>query len=296
MIDFEDMRYFVEVLDQGGFNRAAAVLGVSKSVVSRRIAAMEEDLGARLLSRTTHGVTPTEAGLEFKARAEAMLGSLSEAREAVAREGGEMVGRLRISAPLAFGMRHIAPLLAQMAERHPKLELEVSLSDRVVDLIGERFDVAVRIGELRDSRLVARRIAAVRTVVVASPAYLERRGRPTSPADLGAHDCLIYTGSVSLDWTLYSGKRQVVVRPTGRLRSDNGETLVAWAVAGLGIAYVPSYVLGDALENGSLLAILNDCLAPDFGVYVVRPPGRNVPAKLRTLIDNLVEHFSSATL
>src|SRR5262245_1426204 len=226
MSELDDLRSFVEVVDTGGFNRAARRLGVSKSIVSRRIARMEAELGTRLLSRTTRGISPTEAGLEFKLRSERILAEFDEAREAVAQQAGEVAGRLRLSAPLAFGVRHIAPVLADLAKRHPRLELDVSYSDRLVDLIAERFDAAIRIGLLRDSSLVARRIAPARSVVVASPDYLARKGRPAAPGDLTAHDCLIYTGGIGADWQFCSGKRTVSVRPNGRLRSDSGEALV----------------------------------------------------------------------
>lgn len=293
MTDLDDMRYFVEVVEQGGFNRAAARLGVSKSIVSRRIARMEADLGARLLSRTTHGISPTEAGLEFKARGEKILADFAEAREAVALQGGQMAGRLRVSAPLSFGMRHVAPVLAAMAERHPRLEIDVSFSDRLVDLISERFDAAVRIGALRDSSLVARKVASVRALLVASPAYLERKGRPAVPADLSAHECLIYSGSLAPDWKLRSGKRPISVRPAGRLRSDNGDTLVQWAIAGLGIVNTPSFLVGREIERGILETVLDEYEAPEYGVYVIRPPGTTVPAKVRALIDDLVSYFES---
>jgi DNA-binding transcriptional LysR family regulator len=156
MMDLEDLRSFVEVVETGGFNRAARRLGVSKSIVSRRIARLEADLGTRLVNRTTRGISPTETGLELKARSERILAELEEAREAVVRQVDGVVGRLRLSLPLSFGVRHVAPLLAEMAQRHPRLELDVSYSDRLVDLIGERFDAAIRIGVLQDSSLVAR--------------------------------------------------------------------------------------------------------------------------------------------
>lgn len=292
MIELEDMRYFVEIADSGGFSRAAARLGVSKSIVSRRIARIEEHLGARLLNRTTRGVTATDAGLEFKARAERLLADYDEALDAVAVHGGEVVGRLRISAPLSFGIHHLAPVLAELAAAHPRLELDVSLTDRLVDLIGERIDAAIRIGKLEDSSHVARRIAPIRSLVVASPAYLARKGRPARPEDLaGDHDCLIYTGSRSPDWVFTRGEEAVSVRPRGRLRSDSGETLVAWAVAGLGIAQLPSFLLGDTVDTGALVPLLLDHPTPEFGMYVVRPPGPHAPGKVRALTEALLRHF-----
>jgi DNA-binding transcriptional LysR family regulator len=292
--DLSDMRLFVEVVERGGFNRAASRLGVSKSIVSRRVAALEADLGTRLLARTTRGISPTEAGLEFKRRSERILAEVAEAREAVAERGGEMVGRLRLSVPQVFGVRHITPLLADMAARHPRLEIDVSFSDRLVDLIGEHFDAAIRIGILRDSSLVARRISPVRAALVASPAYLERRGRPKEPADLLRHDCLIYTGVSNPDWQLRVGKRWVSIRPPGRLRSDNGEATVRWAVEGLGIANAPSFLLGREMRSGALEIVLPDYPTPEIGIYVLRPPGKNVPAKVRALIDAMVDRFGDA--
>lgn len=291
MIDLEDMRFLVEVIESGGLSRAATRLGISKSILSRRISRMEDELGARLLSRTTRGISPTEAGLEFKARCERMLAEYEEAREALARHGGEVSGRLRLSAPLSFGQRHVAPVLAELAASHPKLELDVSFTDRIVDLIGERYDAAIRIGNLQDSSLVTRRIAPVRALVVASPDYVARHGRPASPADLTRHECLIYTGSASGEWTFRSGKRLVSARPAGRLRSDSGDTLVDWAVAGLGIAMVPTFLLGESLEKGALVPLLLDYPAPEFGVHVLRPPGPYVPGKVRVLIDALVQRI-----
>lgn len=291
MIEMDDMRCFVEVVDSGGFSRAARLLGISKSMVSRRIARIEADLGARLLDRTTRGISPTEAGLEFKARVERILTEFDEAREAVAEQGGGVIGRLRLSAPLSFGVRHVAPVLARMAIRHPRLELDVSYSDRIADLIGERFDAAIRIGTLRDSSLIARRIAPVRSVVVASPDYLARNGRPHTPSDLSAHECLIYTGSIEPVWKFRTGKRTISFRPTGRLRSDNGDVMIRWAMEGLGIAYGPSFLVADGIESGALEPLLVDYTIADEGIHVLRPPGAYVPSKVRVLTDILVERF-----
>ena len=291
MTDLEDLLNFIEVVENGGFNRAAKRLGISKSIVSRRIARLEKELGARLLSRTTRGVSPTEAGLEFKARGERILADLEEARDAVAQKGEGVVGRLRVSVPLTFGVRHVAPVLTSLACRHPRLELDVSYTDRIADLIGDHLDAAIRIGNLQDSSLIARRIAPVRAALVASPAYLGRHGRPESPNDLAQHECLIYTGQTSPVWQFGSGKRLLSVRPSGRLRSDSSEALLQWAVAGLGIAHLPSFLVADDVENGSLVPLLQAYQAPEFGIYVVRPPGAHVPGKVRVLIDALVERF-----
>jgi DNA-binding transcriptional LysR family regulator len=285
--ELEELRTFVEVIESGGLNRAAARLGVSKSIISRRITRLETDLGTRLLSRSPRGISPTEAGIEFKARCDWILAELDEARDAVAQQGRSVRGRLRLSAPLAFGVRHLAPVLADLASAHPDLEIDVSYTDRVVDLIGERFDAAVRIGSLRDSSLVVRKIAPVHAILVASPDYLARHG----PQDLVGHECLIYTGSLVPEWQFQLGKRRIAIRPEGRLRSDSGEAILQWAIAGLGIADAPSFLVSDAIESGALEPLLLNYPRPEYGIHVVRPPGSHVPGKVRVLIDTLVERF-----
>jgi DNA-binding transcriptional LysR family regulator len=289
--ELEELRTFVEVIESGGLNRAAARLGVSKSIISRRITRLEADLGTRLLSRSTRGIIPTEAGIEFKARCDRILAELDEARDAVAQQGRSVRGRLRLSAPLAFGVRHLTPVLADLASAHPDLEIDVSYTDHVVDLIGERFDAAVRIGSLRDSSLVVRNIAPVHAVLVASPGYLARHGRPRTPQDLMGHECLIYTGSLVPEWSFLSGRRRISIRPEGRLRSDSGEAILQWAIAGIGIADSPSFLVSDAIESGALEPLLLNHPRPEYGIHVVRPPGSHVPGKVRVLIDTLVERF-----
>lgn len=291
MSEIDDLRIFIEVVESGGFNRAARRLGLSKSIVSRGIARLEADLGARLLSRTTRGISPTDAGLELKARGERILADYQDAREAVAQRGGDVVGRLRLSVPLSFGVRHVAPVLGELASRHPRLELDVSYTDQIADLIQERFDAAIRIGQLQDSSLVARKIAPARAVVVASPDYLETHGHPAVPAELATHECLQYSGRTVPEWQFRCGKRVLSVRVGGRLRSDNGEVIIQWAAAGLGIANVPTFLVSDVIESGALVPLLVDYPAPEAGIFVVRPPGSYVPGKVRLLIDTLVERF-----
>lgn len=296
MIELEDLRSFVEVAESGGLNRAAARSGISKSILSRRISRLEADLGTRLLSRSTRGISLTEAGIGFKTRCDRILAELEEARDAVAQQGRSVHGRLRLSAPLSFGVRCLSPVLAELARLYPALELDVSYSDQVIDLIGERFDAAVRIGSLRDSALVARRIAPTRSVLAASPEYLARYGRPNSPEDLTGHECLIYTGRVVPEWQFKSGKRSISIRPEGRLKSDSGEAILQWALAGLGIADAPSFLVADAIGSGALEPLLMQYPAPEYGIYVVRPPGPYVPRKVRVLIDLLLERFKTSIM
>jgi DNA-binding transcriptional LysR family regulator len=291
MSDLDALRAFIEVVEAGGFSRAALRLGLSKSIVSRRVSGLEADLGARLLSRTTRGISPTEAGLEFKLRAERILSDLEEAREAVAQSGESIGGTLRIALPLSFGLRHVQPLLTDLALEHPRLKIEASYSDAFVDLVAERFDAAVRLGVLADSSLVARRIAPIHAAVVASPAYLERRGTPTTPADLADHDAVVQSGMRQGDsWRFQDGKRTITVRPDARFRADNGEAVTQAAIAGLGVAMLPTFLISDAIEAGTLIPVLNDFTIGEAGLYLVRPPGP-ASARVRVLTDRMVEAF-----
>jgi DNA-binding transcriptional LysR family regulator len=290
MSELDDIRAIIAVINGGGLSRAARHLGISKSIVSRRIARLEEDLGTSLLHRTTRGVSATDAGLEFKERGERILGELSEARDAVARHHGELSGRLRLALPLSFGLRYITPLLIKLATDNPKLEIEASYSDRHVNLVEEHFDAAVWLGTLKDSTLVSRRIAPLHITMVASPAYLAQREMPTVPADLSEHDCLIYQGPHGRSqWEFQVGRRRIVISPTGRFHADNAEGLLKAAEAGLGIAAAPSYLAADSIAAGRVTPLLTDFPFLGRSVYVVRPPGSYVPAKVRALIDLLVE-------
>ncbi len=296
MVELQDMRALVEVITNGGFARAARRLGVAKSIVSRRIARIEAELGTTLLNRTTRGITPTEAGLEFSERARRILTDLAEARDVVACQNGEVAGRLRVSLPLSFGLRYMMPLLTALRAAHPRLEIDVSYDDSVVDLLMERFDAAIRIGRLPDSTLVARRVAAVSLIIVASPAYLEKHKTPRDPKDLCAHECLVYTGSREKQaWRFQSGRTRLSFFPVGRFQSDNGEGLIQAAEAGLGVAALPDFIVSDSIKAGLLVPLLTNYSLQEGAIYVVRPPGRIVAAKTRAFVDVVVEHFGAAT-
>lgn len=289
MLDLEDIQAFAEVAEAQSFGRAGQRLGLSKSMVSRRVARLEAELGAQLLSRTTRGVAVTEAGLEFKERADRVLAELEAARDDLAQRGEEIVGSLRLSAPLSFGMTHLSAVLAELAVRHPKLQVEVSYSDRFVDLIGERYDAAVRIGVLEDSSLVARKIAPIRAAAIASPAFLETHGVPARPEDLEGLPAVM---SGSEAWRFQDGKRTITVRPEGRFKADNGPAILAAAAAGLGVAMLPTFLVGPSIDKGEVVPLLLDFPAPPLGLYVVRPPpAAHMPAKVRALTDLLIERF-----
>jgi DNA-binding transcriptional LysR family regulator len=289
MLDLEDIQAFAEVAEAQSFGRAGQRLGLSKSMISRRVARLEAELGTQLLSRTTRGVSVTEAGIEFKERADRVLAELEAARDDLAQRGEEIVGSLRLSAPLSFGMTHLSAVLAELAVRHPKLHLDVSYSDRFVDLIGERYDAAVRIGTLEDSSLVARKIAPIRAALVASPAFLATHGTPVRPEDL---DGLSAVTSGAEVWRFLDGKRTVTVRPEGRFKADNGPAVLAGAAAGLGVAMLPTFLMGPAIDRGEVVPLLLDFPTPPAGLYVVRPPpAAHMSGKVRALTELMLERF-----
>ena len=287
-VDLLDVLAFVRVAETGAFSRAAERMGMSKSIVSRRVARLEEQLGARLLVRSAQGAQPTDAGRAYYERAANVLVELEAAQEVVAEAVHEVAGPLRVTGPLSFGIEHLAPALADFAVAHPRVELDVSLEDRAVDLAGEGFDLAVRIGTLRDSSLIARRIAPVRKVPVASPAYLEARGRPAHPRDLGSHDILLYANE---QWRFRVAGRWEHARGEPKMRANNGEMLRRAAEAGLGICVLPSFIAARGLESGALEPLLRDYPLEEAGLYAVMPPGRATTARVRALVDFLVGRF-----
>lgn len=287
-MEIEDIQAFVAIADAGGLSPAAQRLGVSKSIVSRRLARLEKSLGATLLTRTTRGASLTEAGATFREHASRIASEAETAREAVSQDG-KVRGRLRVSAPLSFSATHFAPVLAELATRHPELEIQASFSDRNVDLVAEGFDAAIRLGILGDSTLVARRIASFGGSLVASPDYLAKHGTPRTPDDLLNHAAV---NRINDEWPLQHDGRVIKVRPHARFTADNGAALVPAVLAGLGIALLPDFLIHDHLTSGALVAVLRDYPMPEAGVYVVRPPGGSAPCKVRVLIDLMAEKFA----
>ncbi|MFC3692485.1 LysR family transcriptional regulator [Chenggangzhangella methanolivorans] len=286
-MDIEELRTFVEVADAGGVTTAARRLGVSKSIVSRRLARLEEDLGVQLLARTTRGAALTEAGAMFRDHAARVCAEIDLAKETILPEG-ELRGRLRISAPLSFGPTHFAPALAAMALRHPQLHVATSYTDRFVDLIGEGFDCAIRVGYLQDSNLVARRVGPMFGKFVASPAYIAAHGSPETPEELVAHEALMQGTE---PWNVTDGDAVVAVQPRGRFKADNGLALLEAAVAGLGVAALPDCLTDEHVTSGALVPVMTRHPPPAAGVYVVRPPGLHPARKVRVLTELLIEMF-----
>lgn len=291
-MDLDDIKTLVEVIGSGGFVKAARRLGLAKSVVSRRIARIEVELGTQLVNRTTRGVAPTDAGRELVERGKRILVEITDAKEAVAAHRRGVAGSIRISLPLSFGIRLMTPVLASLRTAHPDLDVVASYSDTAVDLVAGRFDAAIRIGHLTSSTLVARRIAPVALILVASPDYVQRFGVPASPSDLARHQCIIHSGGPDRQvWRFQSAGKRWSISPRGRLHLDNGEGLLQAAEAGLGVAALPDFITSDSIKSGRLIALLSDYSLRGGALYVIRPPGSMVTPKVRALTELMVERF-----
>lgn len=286
-MDIEELRTFVEVAAAGGVSPAARRLGVSKSIVSRRLLRLEQELGVQLLARTTRGAALTEAGTTFRDHAARVCAEIDAAQETIL-PTGELRGRLRIAAPLTFGPTHFAPALAEMARRHPQLHVHASYSDRFVDLIAEGFDCAIRVGYLQNSNLIARRVGPIYGKLVASPGYIRANGSLETPEDVVAHQALMQ-GTES--WQFEDGDDVVTVNPQGRFKADNATALAAAAAAGLGIAWLPDCVTHDYIASGALVQVMTRHPPPSAAAYVLRPPGQHPERKVRVLTDLLIEYF-----
>ena len=286
-MDLEDLRTFVDVADAGGVSSAARRLGVSKSIVSRRLFRLEAELGVQLLARTTRGAALTEAGVTFREHAARVCSEIDIALETIM-PAGELRGRLRLAAPLSLGPTHLAPVFAEMARRHPLLHVHTSYSDRFVDIIAEGFDCAIRVGYLNDSNLIARRVGPVHGTLVASPAYIREHGAPEAPDELLAHQALMQGTET---WQFLDGDKTISVHPQGQFKADNGTALAAAAVAGLGIAWLPDHIIKGYLDSGALVSVMTRYPVPTGGLFVVRPPGQHSTRKVRVLTELLIEHF-----
>jgi len=293
--DIEAIAAFATVAERGSFVAAGKVLGRDPTVISRRVRALEARLGVRLLARSTRRVTLTEAGVAYLARVQPVLRDLMTAdREAAAFAAGAPRGRLRIAAPSTFGRMWLTPLLTEFLASHPAVTLEVSFSNRFVDLIGEGFDVAVRLGVLPDSRLVARKIARRQRLVCAAPAYLARHGEPATPEALARHACLIFSGFSTPHYWQFSNASGTTQAASvdGPFVSDDAEALVAAAVAGLGVMIATDWLVGRELADGRLVPILREWSVADEGaIYVVMPSSEGLPSKTRAFADFMVERM-----
>jgi DNA-binding transcriptional LysR family regulator len=288
--EFSTLQTFVTVVESGSLSRAAERLETTAGAVSRRIAALEQRLGLRLLNRTTRRLSLTEAGERYYEDVVGILRALEEAEDRVTHLSDAPRGNLRVAAPLSFGVRTLAPLLPGFVERHPALRVSIDLDDRLVDILGSGSDLALRIGPLGDSTLVARRICEYRRVVCAAPGYLRRRGEPSTPAELVGHDCLHYSNVALRDeWSFGRGDGGVeTVEVKGPLCANNGDLLREVAVAGMGICALPEFIAAEDLAAGRLKAILTGYEGPSLTLWALWPSRRFVPAKVRVFVDYLV--------
>lgn len=290
-MEIEDLRTFVEVADAGGVNSAARRLGVAKSIVSRRVLRLEEELGVQLLTRSTRGAALTEAGTLFRDRAADVCSSMDAAREEMSPDG-DLHGLLRVAAPASFSAQ-LATSLAKFGQRHPCLHVHIRFNDRYVDLVGEGFDCGIRVGYLPDSNLVARKIGSLGVRLYASPAYVAERGEPEHPGEILKHSA-ITPGTDS--WTFTKGDQSITVHPQGRFKADSAHVLVEAAVAGIGVVAMGELIANSHVTSGSLVPIMTDYQLPPVGIYVVRPSGQKPTRKVRVLIDLLAEEFAGAKL
>ncbi len=292
---FQEMSSFVAVAEAGSFVGAADATGLSKAAISRHVAELEQRLGARLLHRTTRRLSLTDDGQLFLARARETLAAVEEAEAEISSRSGEPSGRLRINAPLSFGVLQLAPLWGRFLARHPKVSLEVDLNDRVVDLVDEGYDLAVRITNLASSQLVGRRLATTRMVPCASPGYLREHGTPAHPSELARHATISYSYWAGRDaWTFTAPDGDSVsVRIRSRLYANNGDTCRAAALDGQGIVLQPDFIVADDLRRGDLVELLPGYRALELGIHAVYPTRKHLPLRTRRLVDFLVDAFAA---
>jgi DNA-binding transcriptional LysR family regulator len=284
---------FARVAETGSFSGAARALGLSKSLISRQVSALEAELGARLIARTTRSLTLTEAGRGYYEQVARILAQVEEADLSVSQLQATPRGKLRVNAPMSFSLLRLAPVLPDFLALYPEIDIDLAMNDRRVDLLEEGFDLAIRIGRLADSSLIARKLGPMRRIVCASPAYLAEHGVPDVPADLKTHACLCYSNADTVDEWRFSDPdgRPIAVEVKGRVRANNGDLLRVAALRGLGLVDLPSFLVGADLEAGRLVSVLQDFIRQDGGVHAVYPHARYLPPKIRVFIDFLAESW-----
>ena len=295
MDQLNDMATFASVVAEGSFSRAAHSLGLSKATISKRISRLEDRLGARLLNRTTRRLSLTEVGSAFHEHCSRLVAEAEEAEQTVTALTANPRGTLRVNVPMSFGRLHIARAIPQFLAQFPDLKVDITLDDAFVDLVYGGYDLAIRIADLPDSSLVARRLAPSRGVVCGSPGYFRCRGVPETPDDLRNHECLSYrylatTGS----WPFKRGQRTCSIPVSGSLSANNGDVLLAAAVAGIGLVLVPTFMVEQQLRSGALRPVLASYAESDFGIYAVYPHRRHVSPKVRAFVDYFAERFGPA--
>jgi DNA-binding transcriptional LysR family regulator len=289
---FEDIRTFIAVVQAKGFAGGGARLGLAKSAISRRIRDLEDRLGSRLLHRTTREIGLTEPGAEFYQRGLKLLEDLQEAEDVASTGGSQPVGELRVTAPVSFGIHCLAPVLSEFSARHPRLSVQIEFLDRHADLIGEGFDVAIRISRLKDSSLIARKLAPIRHAVCGSPEYFRKHGKPKTPADLQRHNALLYSYVEDPQHWQFTGSPAFAM--TSDFSCNNGDVLREMAIAGRGLAYLPTFIIYRAVEEGRLEVCLTEYSREPIGLYAVYPSTKNLSARVRVFVDFLAKSFGPA--
>lgn len=294
MLDLQQLNSFLAVVRAGSFVAAADATGLSKAAVSRHVAELEARLGVRLLHRTTRRLSLTDDGQRFHARAGELVAALEELEAETASSGGEATGLLRINAPLTFGNLHLAPLWPRFTAANPRVALDITLNDRVVDLVEEGYDLAIRITNLANSQLVSRRLATTRMVLCASPGYLAAHGVPTHPRELAEHQVLAYSyWSGGDDWRFRGPEGEVAVRVHPRIRTNSGDTCRVAALEGQGIVLQPDFLVGPDLRSGALVELLPDHRSIELGIHAVYASRKHLPMKTRRLVDFLAAAFAT---
>lgn len=288
----EELEAFLHVAETGSFTKAAQRLGISKSVISRRVSGLERRLGALLVSRTTHAVTLTELGAGFHERARRSLEDLDEAVEAVGLGAKAIRGLVRITAPTNLGTLHVLPAVTQLMALHEALEIDLDLNDRYVDITLGGFDLAIRIGDLKDSVLVSRKLGRIGRAVVGSPGYLSEKGMPVVPEDLERHECLTYANmNPAEQWRFLVRGEWRTIRTRGRLKTNDGSALLAAAIAGRGLVGLPRFITDEAVAAGRLVRVLEDFPLPEVGLFALFPSSARLPGRARAVLEHLAGHF-----
>jgi DNA-binding transcriptional LysR family regulator len=287
------LRVFVRLAERGSFSAVGRDFGISQSAVSKSVTALERDLGARLVNRTTRCVSLTESGTRYHERCRQILSDLEEADAAVANSSIGISGTLKIAAPVPFGLMFVAPRVARFQARHPALEINLDLSDQSLNLVEEKIDIAIRLGHLASPGLVARKLGDSPFVAVASPAYLALRGIPGTPKDLSTHNCLTYTNQSNLSAWVFEGNPKNSVSVSGNFRSNNLLALKDAAIAGIGIARLPLWMADAEIKAGSLRLVLENHHLPAFGIHAVFPSVRTIPEKVKLFVDFIQEELIS---
>ena len=293
MDKFAALQAFTAVVDAGSFQAASERLGITKSVVSRRVSQLEQSLQCRLLHRTTRKLSLTDEGKQFYQRAMQILSELEDAELETTHKSMEVRGRIKLAAPLSFGLLHLSSTLDEFLKQHPSIELELDLNDRNVNLVEDGFDMAVRIGQLEDSSLIAKRIGTSRNITCASTSYLDKHAPIEMPEDLSRHVALQYANiSYAEQWRYKDADGKVRQgKPQIRIRSNNGETLARSAISGLGLVSGPSFILGGHIASGDLVTVLENFERPAAGIYALYPPGRLIPRRVQALTEFLAAQF-----